>query len=179
MLDVNFTNVALLCAILGTFVFLVKTFLPIDFGSEVTADFNIMTETDASFNFLTIESVAAFFMCSGWVGWYALNFMHLSIKLSALLAVVSGAIGMLFFVWLIAQSKKLEHIPTANPQELVDRIGKAYMNFAPKGSAKIQIEYHGELATLDAINESEEEIKAFENIKVVKVENNQIYIVKG
>ena len=118
-------------------------------------------------------------MCSGWVGWYALNFMHLSIKLSALFAVVSGAIGMLFFVWLIAQFKKLEHIPTADPQELVGRIGKAYMNFAPKGNAKIQIEYHGELATLDAINESEEEIKAFENIKVVKVENNQIYIVKG
>ncbi|MBR5304419.1 MAG: NfeD family protein [Candidatus Gastranaerophilales bacterium] len=179
MLEVNFISVALCCAIFGTIVFLIKTFFPVDFGPEVTTDFNVMSETDASFNFLTIESISAFLMCSGWVGWYALNYMHLSTKLSVLIAAISGAIGMLFFVWLIAQFKKLEHIPTANPQELVNRIGKAYMNFSPKGSAKIQIEYHGELATLDAINESDVEIKAFENIKVVKVENNQIYIVKG
>lgn len=175
----NISNVALCCAIFGTAVFLLKTFLPIDFSTEVTADFNVMSESDASFNILSIESVAAFFMCSGWVGWYALNFMHLSMKLSALIAVVSGAIGMFFFVWLIAQFRKLEHIPTANLEELVNKTGKAYMKFAPKGNAKIQIEFHSELATLDAINDSDEEINSFENIKVVRVENNQIYIVKG
>ena len=179
MLELNFTNVAFWCAIVGTVVFLIKKFLPVDFGTEVTADFNVMTESDASFNFLTIESIAAFFMCSGWMGWYALNYMHLSTKTSALIAVASGAIGMIFFVWLIAQFRKLENIPKADLQELVDKTGKAYMNFAPKGNAKIQIEFHGELATLDAINFSDEEIKSFENIKVVKVENNQIYVVKG
>lgn len=175
----SFTDVALCSAIFGTVVFLIKTLVPIDFGSEVSGDFNVLAESDASFNFLTIEGIAAFFMCSGWMGWYALNFMHLSVKKSAAVAVVCGILGMLFFAWLICQFKKLEHIPTANPEELVNKIGKAYMNFAPKGNAKIQIEYHGELATLEAINDSDEEIKSFENIKVVRVENNQIYIVKG
>ena len=175
----NIADTALYCGIIGTIVFLLKTFLPIDTGAAVTADFNVMSESDASFNFLSIESIAAFFMCSGWMGWYALNFMHTSVKMAALIAIGLGAVGMAVFVWLIAQFRKLEHIPKANPQELVGRVGKAYMTFAPKGSAKIQIEYHSELATLDAINASDEEIKAFENIKVVKVENNQIYIVKG
>ncbi|MBQ7286944.1 MAG: hypothetical protein IJW73_04205 [Candidatus Gastranaerophilales bacterium] len=175
----NIADAALYCGIVATIVFVLKTFLPIDFGAEVSADFNVMTETDASFNFLSIESIAAFFMCSGWMGWYALNFMHLSTKMSALVAVTSGAVGMFIFVWLIAQFRKLEHIPTADLKELVGRVGKAYMNFAPKGNSKIQIEYHSELATLDAINASDEEIKTFESIKVIKVENNQIYIEKG
>ena len=175
----DIANTSLCCGIIGTVVFVAKTLLPIDFGAEVSADFNVMTETDASFNFLSIESIAAFFMSAGWMGWYALNFMHMSAKMSALIALVSGVIGMGFFVWLIVQFKKFEHIPTAKLEELIGKVGKAYMKFSPRGNAKIQIEYHGELATLDAINDSDEEINSFENIKVVKIENNQIYIVKG
>lgn len=175
----SISDAALCCAIFGTIVFLIKTLLPIDFGTEVTADFNVMSESDASFNLLSIESISAFFMCSGWIGWLCLNQMQYSTKLSALISFGCGAIGMFLFAFLIAQFKKLEHVPCANPEELVNKTGKAYMNFAPRGNSKIQIEFQEKLATLDAINDSDEEIKAFENIKVVKVENNQIYIVKG
>ena len=86
---------------------------------------------------------------------------------------------MFFFVWLLVRLKKLDQIPKVNLEELVGKTGKAYMKFPPKGNAKIQIEFNSELATLDAINDSEEEINSFENIKVIKVENNQIYITKG
>ena len=175
----SISDAALCCAIFGTVVFLIKTFLPIDFGSEITGDFNAMVESDASFNLFSIESVAAFFMCSGWIGWLCLNHLHYSTKLSALIAFICGFLGMLLFAFSIAQLKKLEHIPNADPKELISKTGKAYMNFLPKGNAKIQIEFQGKLATLDAINDSEEEIKAFENIKVIKFENNQIYIVKA
>jgi len=175
----SIADAALCCAILGSIVFVIKTFLPVDFSTEVAADFNVMSDTDASFNVFTIESISAFFMCSGWSGWLCLSQFHYGVKLSALIAVITGLAGMFLFIFLISKLKKLEHIPTPNIQELVGKTGKAYMNFSPKGSAKIQIEYNSELATLDAINNSDEEIKAFENIKVVKVENNQIYIIKG
>ena len=175
----SIADVALCCAIFGTIIFLIKTFLPVDFGAEVSADFNVVSDTDASFNIFTIESISAFFMCSGWSAWLCLNQFNYSVKLSALIAIVTGLIGMFLFVFLIAKLKKLEHIPKADMQELVGRTGKAYMNFSSKGSSKIQIEYNSQLEILDAINDSEEEINAFENIKVTKVENNQIYIVKG
>ena len=175
----NFSDVALCAAIFGTIVFCLKTFLPIDSGTEVTGDFNAMVDSDTSFSWFTIESISAFFMCSGWIGWLCLNHLDYSVKKSGLIALCVGLLGMFFFAWLIAQAKKLEHVPTANPEELINKIGKAYTNFAPKASAKIQIEYNSKLETLDAINFSDEEIKAFENIKVVKIENNQIYIVKG
>ena len=175
----SISDAALCCGIFGSIVFLFKTFLPIDMGSEVGGDFNTMLESDSSFNLFSIESVSAFFMCSGWIGWLCLKHLHYNTKLSALIAISVGIVGMLLFAWLIAQFKKLEHIPSPKLEELINKTGKAYMNFAPKGNSKIQIEYNSKYQTLDAINDSDEEIKSFENIKVVRIENNQIYIVKG
>ena len=165
-------------AIISTVVFAIKTFTPIDFGTEVDGDFTSISG-DNAFSIFTLESIAAFFMCSGWMGWLSLSHLHYSLKTSLIIALCFGIAGMFLFAWLIAQFKKLEHIPTANINELVGKIGKAYMTFAPKGNSKIQIEFNQKLSILEAINETDEEIKAFENIKVVKVENNQIYIAKG
>ena len=159
--------------------FFYLTFLPIDFNTEVAGDFTSMTESDASINLFSIESISAFFMCFGWIGWLCLKYLHYSGKKSLAIAFAFGLVGMFFFAWLIAQFRKLEHVNMPKLEELVGKTGKAYMNFAPKGNAKIQIEFNAKLETLDAINASDEEIKSFENIKVVKVENNQIYIVKG
>ncbi len=174
----SISDAALCCGIFGTIVFIIKTVMPIDFGTEVTGDFLNLADTDSSFNFFSIESIAAFFMCSGWIGWLCLKHLHYSTKLSALIAIACGLAGMFLFAWTIFQLKKLEHIPNADPKELINKTGKAYMNFAPRGGAKIQIEFQSKLATLDAINDSDEEIKSFEKIKVVKIENNQIYIVR-
>ncbi len=52
------------------------------------------------------------------------------------------------------------------------------MNFTPNGQGKIQIEFTGRIEEFDARNNTEVEIKSFEPIKVVKVENNEIYIEK-
>ena len=174
----SIADAALYCGIIGTVVFILKTFLPIDFGAEVSGDFGSIVETDSSFALFSIESIAAFFMCSGWVGWFCIQCLHYAVKLSGLIAIICGIAGMVLYAWIIMQFRKLEHIPTAKLEELVGKSGKAYMSFAPKGTGKIQIEYNASLSTLDAKNSSEEEIKAFDAIKVVKVENKNIYIVK-
>ena len=175
----NISDLALWCGIAGTVIFVLKTFLPVDFGTEVGGDFTSITDTDASFHLLSIESIAAFFMCAGWMGWIAINQMHYSLKIAGLIAVGSGLLGMFLFVWIFLQFKKLEHTPKANLEELVNKTGKAYMNFAPKGFGKIQIEFNSKLETLDAKNNTDEEIKSFEAVKVVKIENNEIYIQKA
>ena len=173
-----FNNLFLVFAILGTIVFALKTFLPIDSGSEIGGDFNGITDTDSSFSLFTIESISAFFMCSGWMGWAAKDFMHYNLKISLIIAVVSGVIGMLFFSWLITQVKKLEQTTKFDLNELVNKSGKAYMNFSPKGQSKIQIEFSGRIEEFDARNNTDEEIKSFEPIKVVKIENGEIFIEK-
>ena len=173
-----FNNLFLICAFLGTGVFVLKTFLPIDSGTEIGGDFTGMTDTDSSFSLFTIESISAFFMCLGWMGWVAKDYLHMGMKVSSIIAIVSGIVGMLFFSFLITQIKKLEHDPKGNINDLIGKSGKAYMNFAPKGTAKIQIEFNGRMEEFDARNDSDVEIKSFEPIKAVKVENNEIFIEK-
>ncbi|GHU15727.1 hypothetical protein FACS189449_13510 [Alphaproteobacteria bacterium] len=60
----------------------------------------------------------------------------------------------------------------------VNRVGKAYTRFSPHGVGQIQIELDGKLSVVDAVSRFPEEIKAFEQIRVVAVESNVIYIEK-
>ena len=178
MNGVLFNNIFLICACLGTGIFLLKTFLPIDSGSEIGGDFTNITDTDSSFSLFTVEGMSAFVMCFGWMGWASEKFMGYGMKLSLIIALVSGIIGMLFFSFLIAKIKRLEYDPKGNINDLVGKTGKAYLNFAPNGTGRIQIEFNGRLEEFDARNNSDAEIKSFEPVKVVRVENNEIFIEK-
>ncbi len=166
------------CAIIGTAIFFIKIFLPIDSGSEVGGDFNSADYSDSSFNFFTVEGVSAFFMTMGWIGWYSIVKMHYDIAFCTIISLLSGVISMGLFTYLITQFRKLEHNPKVTLKELEGKKGRSYMNFTPKGIGKIQIEFNSKLDILDAKNNSDEFIKAFEPIKVVKIEDNEIYIEK-
>lgn len=176
-MNINLPTLFLYSGIIGTVIFILKTALPVDTGSEISSDFTEISDTDSSFSLFTIESISAFLMCGGWMGYIAKN-MNYGSKLSLAIAIVAGTVGMLFFVWLVSKFKKLEHIPTANLQELVGKSGKTYMRFLPNGVSKIQIEFNSKLEILEAKNNSDVEIDSFQPIKVVKVENNIIYIEK-
>ena len=63
-------------------------------------------------------------------------------------------------------------------EELVNKKGKACMNFSSRGTGKITIEFNGAERQLDARNNSDEEINSFEPVKVVKIENDEIFIEK-
>lgn len=165
-------------ALIGTIIFILKVSLPFDTGTEVGGDFTLITDTDSSFHIFTIESISAFFMSGGWMGWCAMEHLHYDVKIAILISVVSGILGMALFSWLVSLLKKLEHTPKASLDELKDRVGKAYTHFDPKGNGKIQIEFNSKLDTIDAVNESDEYIEAFNQIKVTKIENSVVYIVK-
>ena len=167
------------CGIIGTLIFLLKVALPVDTGSEITSDFTSIADTDASFHLLTIEGISAFFMTFGWMGWIAFTQMHFELKISMIIALFSGILAFLLFAWLLSLAKKMEHSPSYDLTTLKDKIGKTYVHFEPKGQGKIQIEFNEKLSILDAVNNSEEVLEAFSQIKVVKVENNVIYIEKN
>ena len=50
-------DVALCCAIFGTVILGFKALAPIDLGTEVSADFEVLSDSDTSFNLFTLESV--------------------------------------------------------------------------------------------------------------------------
>ena len=177
-MSIGIQNIFLIGAIIATIVFVIRVAVPMDSGTEMSGDFTSVSDMDAAFNIFTFEGICAFFMCAGWMGWFLKAFMHFTTKLSIIVAIVCGIFAILFYAFLISKIKKLEHVPTADLKELKDKIGKAYMKFAPKGQAKIEIEFNSKLEILDAVNNSETEIQSFEPIKVVDIKDNIIYIEK-
>ena len=174
----NLETIFFYLGIIGTIIFLIKTTLPVDFDCETQSDFTTIADSDTSFNLFTIESISAFLMTSGWMGWITKSQLHLSTKTSLAISIVAGFVAMFVFSFAISQIKKLQHIPKADLNELLGKKGKAYMRFLPKNTGKIQIEFNSKLEILDARNISEIEIQSFEPVKVVKIENDEIFIEK-
>lgn len=146
--------------------------------SEVSTDFNTETDTDGTFHFISLQTILAFLMGFGWMGYTALTTFNLG-----QLATLGSAFGVGFIflfgtAYLMSLMKKLEKTVKKDKATAIDKIGKAYTDFAPKGQGRVEIEINEQLTVADAVNNTEEEIKAFDAVKVVKVDNELLYIEK-
>lgn len=167
-------------AIFATILFVIKLALFSIFGgdSEVMADFNSEIDTDVAFNFISIQSVIAFFMGFGWMGYAGLQQFELNQIITFIIAFVVGIIFMFLTAYLMFLVKKLEKNVKKDKTTALNTIGKAYTTIEPKSQGQIEIEINGQLTVTNATNNTDEKINAFEAIKVVKVENDILYIEK-
>lgn len=147
-------------------------------GSEVVADFNSEVDTDVSFNFISVQSILAFLMGFGWMGFAGLKQFEFGQIQNLSVAVVVGFLFMLITSGLMFFVKKLEKNVKKDINTALNKIGKAYTKFDPHASGQIEIEINEQLMVVDAINDSDEDINAFEEVKVIKIENNKLYIEK-
>ncbi len=168
-------------AVFSTIIFAIKlaifTFAGAD--TEVVADFNTEIDTDISFNFFSIQSILAFFMGFGWMGYAGIRQFGMNNAQHITVAILVGLLFMFITSGLFFWVKKLEKTVKKDKASATGKLGKAYTNFAPKASGQVEIDINGQLCVVEAINSTEEEIKAFENIKVEKVEDDKLYIVKA
>lgn len=165
----------------ATVLFVIKLLIFVLFGgdgTEVQADFNVETDSDPSFSFVSLQSILAFLMAFGWGGYSILKLTKLGQFWSLIGAIVIGIIFMHITARLMFSVKKLEKTVKKDKTTTVGKYGKAYSNFEPKGQGQIEIIYNGQLMVEDAINMTDEKIKSFEKVKVVKVENDIMYIEK-
>ena len=58
-------------------------------------------------------------------------------------------------------------------------MGKAYTSFAPRSMGQIEIEINGQLSVVNAMNDTDEQINSFDVIKVTKVVDDMLYVVKN
>ena len=163
----NLQNVLIAISIFSTILYIIKLVIFIFIGgdTEVDTDFDTMTDTDISFNFLSVQTILAFFMGMGWSGLAALVQFNLSGRVSLAIALLVGLVFMYLTAYLMYSIKKLNQ----NVKEDV----------TPHSEGQIQIDINNRLSFFTAINESDENIDSFTPIKVTRVENNQIYIIKG
>lgn len=173
-------NVFIFISIFSTVLYILKTviFMATGGDTEVNADFDTMTDTDASFSFLSVQSLLAFFMGFGWSGLAAIQQFNATKSIAIIVAFVIGLIFMYMSAYLMCSIKKLNKTIKKDINELVNKQGRTYTSFPPKGEGQIEIVYNNKLSILDALNSSDEKIDSFTQIKVEKTENNKIYIVK-
>lgn len=177
---VTLENIFWTIGLFATVLFLLKLVVFAIVGGDVELDVNFdsITEAETSFGFLSVQSILAFFMAFGWCGLAALNYLNVGTKVSIAIAVFTGLFFMWFSAYLMFNIKKLNKKIVVDINELVGKIGKAYTSFEPKSEGKIEITLNNKLSILDATNLSEEKINSFSEIKVEKIEDKKIYIVK-
>ena len=177
----NLQNILIAISIFATFLYILKLVIFIFVGgdTEVTSDFDAMTDTDISFNFLSVQTILAFFMGMGWSGLAALVQFKLSGRASLAIALLVGFIFMYLTAYLMFSIKKLNQNVKEDITTLEGKSGKAYTSISPHSEGQIQIDLNGRLSFMTAINDSDEDIPSFTSIIVKKVDNNQIYIEKG
>ncbi len=173
-------NVFLFVSIFSTLLYVIKMVLFFFVGgdSEVDASFDTITETEISFNFISMQSILAFFMGFGWSGLSALIQFQTGGKIALLIAVGVGLFFMYMSAYLMFCIKKLTKTVKFDLNELKDKTGRSYTSFEPKSKGQIEIDFNGRLSIMDAYNLTDEKINAFTAIKVEKIEDNKIYIIK-
>ena len=189
-------NMFLAVGVFATIFYILKICLFIFTGgdAEVHTDFVSLTDTDVSFDFISIQSILAFLMGFGWVGLACFVQFKLSTLISFIAAFVLGLIFMflsaylmflvlgLIFMFLSAYLmfliKKLDKRVKINLEDFVGTVGRAYTAFKPQGEGQIEITINEQLSVIEAFNMTDEEIHAFMPVKIEKVENNKIFIVR-
>lgn len=168
-------------AMFSTLLFLIKLVLFATLGgdTEVVADFNSEIDTDCSFNFISVQSVIAFFMGFGWAGYAALKQFALPQLISFGSAFGIGLVFMFLTAFLMFLTKKLEKKVTKDKSTAIGQTAKAYTNFAPHSAGQIEVEINEQLSVVNAFNDTDEDIKSFDIVKVTKVVDDTLYIEKN
>lgn len=146
--------------------------------SEVASDFNSSADSDPSFNFLSIQSIIAFLMGFGWMGYAGLKQLGFGQGINLAVAFAVGFIFMFVMSFLMFSVRKLEKNVKKDKSGAVQSVGRAYTNFVPSGLGQVEIEINGKLSVVNASNISDENINAFDLIRVVKVQDELLYIEK-
>lgn len=179
----NFENVWKIyyyVAIFSTILFVLKLiiFTVVGGDTEVSADFNTETDTDCSFNFFSTQSIIAFFMGFGWMGYAGLKQFDFNQYINFPIAFGVGLIFMTVTALLMFAAKKLEKNVKKDKKSAIQQVGRAYTNFEPHATGQVEIEITGQLSVVNAMNDTDESINSFDLIRVVKVIDDLLYIEK-
>jgi membrane protein implicated in regulation of membrane protease activity len=145
---------------------------------EHSGEHPLVSDSDVSFHFVSIQGLTAFLMMFGWVGLAMLR----DSLLPGWIAVLSGTAAGFLTVWILAQIFRfvasLQSDGTIRVQRALGSGGTVYLRIPADGSGQVQVEVDGRLRTFDAVSAKKEEIKTGEQITVVWVQDNGVLVVE-
>lgn len=176
-LILTYKYIAVISTVLFVIKFLIFSVTSGD-GTEVSSDFTSISDTDASFDFFSIQSILAFLMGFGWIGLASLAQWHISVKYAVVISSLTGFAFLYMSAFLMFKIKSLNQIVQPEYEKCTGNVGKAYTTIHANSEGQIQLEINGKLSVINAVNGTDSDIKAFEQIKVIKYENSKLYIEK-
>lgn len=166
-------------ALLGTFVFVLRMGASLLFGIDGDADFDSGDIDHDGFGLLSVLSVTAFLMGTGWGGLIARLEWGLTPMISALVAIGIGSAFLFGAAGLMFTLKRAAHEITYDPTDAVGKVGTVYMTIPEhgKGSGKVRVDVQGRSVMVDAVSASAT-IPSFADVRVVEARDANTLIVE-
>nr|WP_298792689.1 hypothetical protein [uncultured Allomuricauda sp.] len=178
-----FEKVYWITAIAGSLVLLILVVLTFVGGDveDVSGDIDADIDGDSGigFQFLSFKNLMGFFTIFGWSGISCID-SGLSTGVTILVSTVCGLLMMLAMASLFYYLSKMQSSGTLKLQNALDQIGEVYLTIGANRSriGKVSINVQGTLRELEALTDEDVDLKQGNVVKVNKVTDNGILIVK-
>ncbi|MFI1772825.1 hypothetical protein [Thalassobellus citreus] len=169
-------------ALLGSLIFtisMVLTFLGGDADDFGDVDSDIEGDTGIGFQFITFKNLVGFFTIFGWSGIACID-AGLSNPITILISIVCGLLMMTIMAAMFYYMGKLNDSGTLKYKNAINTIGEVYLTIGANRTSmgKVQVKIQGTLRELEALSDSETDLKSGAVIKVKNVTENGILIVE-
>lgn len=132
-------------------------------------------ESTHAFTFLSLQSIATFFMGAGWMGLVALKW-PIDEMAATLCAAGFGFFCVFLLGKLLQQAMRLESSGTVDKRQALGKVGIVYARIPDGGRGRIQVEVQGRLMTLAARSASGE-LDTGTSVSVDDVDGSGVLVV--
>jgi len=158
---------------------LILTFIGGDVDDIGDVDTDIESDTGIGFQFITFKNLVGFFTIFGWSGIACID-AGLSKPITIIISIVCGLIMMTIMAAMFYYMRKLNDSGTLDFNNAKNAVGEVYLTIGANRSkmGKAHVRIQGALRELEALTDSEIELKSGTVIKVKDVTDNGILIVE-
>lgn len=168
-------------ALVGSFIFIitiVTTFMGGDSG-DLDTDAEIDADTGMGFQFITFKNLIGFFTLFGWSGIACMD-AGFPKSLIIIISVLCGLAMMSVMAAMFYYMQKLNDSGTLKMKNAIGQVGEVYLTIGAKRSSigKAHVRIQGALRELEALTDSEIDLKSGAVISVKDITQNGILIVE-
>lgn len=177
MLDWLFANGAVwfsVPALFGTGLFVLQLLLG-EFGGDLDLDIDVDTAGVGDLRALSLQTIAAFCLGSGWMGLAAFRLLDLGMVGSVAIAVVSGVGVAWLMAWLTRQVFKIQRSGNISIEKAIGLGGVVEVAVPPAnaGRGAVSVVIDGSRREYDAVQAGEEPIASRTRVRIVSVDTQQ------
>ncbi|WP_055447463.1 hypothetical protein [Lacinutrix mariniflava] len=169
-------------ALLGSVIFIfttISTFIGGDADDFGDVDSDIEGDTGIGFQFITFRNLVGFFTLFGWSGIACID-AGFSKPLTIIISLICGLIMMTIMAAMFFYMNKLSDSGTMKFKNAINEVGEVYLTVGAKRSTigKAHVKIQGALRELEALTDSETDLKSGTVIKVKDITDNGILIIE-